>query len=307
MTIAQQYRNGSMQGWAGEELAKEAWDMLKSSPSFVPMFTSRPTTEKRKFMLYEFTRKLLGKDTANYPQIRGSCVSFGAKNSIEYLSCVEIVLKGDFEKFRPIYAPYLYGTGRVFVGKGRLNGSDGSLGSWMADAVVKYGTISSEDEGVPVYSGDIEYKWGNTPGPPTKFVDLGKNHLVRSAAKINNWDELVNAICSGYPCTVASNQGFTMQPDSSGFHQARGSWAHQMTIIGIDEQTDSVIILNSWGDAMGRLKDLQTGEALPIGCIRAKRSVVESMIRAGETFAYSSFDGFEDRSEKLEKALFKMV
>ncbi len=308
MSIHLEYESGKVQGWAGPELAAEAWNMLRYSDSFKPMFAMAPVAEKRKVMLYEFVRKLLGKDTPNYPQKRGSCVSFGAKNAIEHVSCTEIVLNGDAEKFRPIFAPYLYGTGRVLVGKGRLNGSDGSLGSWQAEAVIKYGTIASDDEDVPEYSGNIEWVWGNTPGPPTKFVELGKKHLIKSAAKINSWGELVNAICSGFPCTVASNQGFTMLPDQSGFHRASGSWGHQMCIIGIDETytEDYAIILNSWGDVMGKLVDFKTNEPLPVGCIRAKRSVIESMIRAGETFAYSAFDGFEDRSAVIEKALFKM-
>lgn len=309
MNIAEKYNSGIVSGWGGEQLAKSEWDMLKGSDSFVKFQLANFNADKKKTMLYHFTRKLLGADTPNYAQIRGSCVSFGAKNAIEYDACVEIVLNGEAEKFRPIFAPYLYGTGRVFIGKGRLNGSDGSLGSWMADAVVKYGVLASDEQDVPAYSGAIEKKWGDSPGPPKKFVDIASSHPILSAAKINNWNELAAAIHSGFACTVASNQGFAMQPDSAGFHRASGNWAHQMCIIGIDElyPQEYCIILNSWGDVMGQLYDFETKEKLPVGCIRAKRSVVESMISSGgETFAYSNFKGFEDRSVKLEKALFKM-
>lgn len=235
-----------------------------------------------------------------------NCVSFGAKNAIEYLICTEMLMKGDRETFKPIFPPYLYGTGRVFVGRGQING-DGSLGSWMADAVVQYGTIPSDVEGCPAYSGSIAREWGARPGPPTKFVEIGKNHLVKSAAKINSWDELVTAICNGYPCTVASNQGFNMEPSRDGFHAPSGTWAHQMCIIGIDDESSDpyAVILNSWGDAHSRLKDFETNEDLPIGVLRVRKRTIERMIDAEETFAYSNFDGFPDR--QIEKELFKLI
>lgn len=309
MNIAEQYENGLLQGWAGEELAKSEWDMLKGSDSFVKFPTSSFIGDKKKTMLYKFVRQVLGKDTVNYPQLVGSCVAFGAKNATEYVSCVEIALNGDLEKYKPLFTPYLYGIGRVFIGRGQLNGSDGSLGSWMADAIVKYGVISSDEDGLPAYSAQVERQWGNTPGPPQKYVEIGKKHLIRSAAQIKSWEELCAAIHSGFACTIASSQGFSMKAGSDGFHAPSGRWEHQMCIIGVDELNPQEygIILNSWGDVHGQLKDFENGENLPIGCIRAKRNVIESMIRSGECFAYSNFQGFEDRSREIQKQLFKMI
>jgi len=225
--------------------------------------------------------------------------------------CCERLLKGDNEKFRPVFPPYLYGTGRIYVGGGQLGNEDGSLGSWMADAIVKYGVLCSDEPGVPVYSGSVASSWGGTRGRPTldKWKPIAEVHPVKSAAKIDNWDELVTAICNGYPCTVASMQGFNMEASSDGFHRANGQWAHQMTWIGVDDEVSDpyAILLNNWGDVHGRLKDFKTGENLPEGVLRVRKSTVQSMINAGETFAYSNFDGFPDQQEKLEKALFKLI
>jgi hypothetical protein len=104
-------------------------------------------------------------------------------------------------------------------------------------------------------------------------------------------------------------QGFEMEASSDGFHRPRGEWAHQMSFIGVDDdyRDPYAIILNNWGDAHGRLKDFETGENLPIGVLRVRRSVVESMINAGETFAFSNFEGFEDQNAKLNKELFKLI
>ncbi len=307
--IADLYQRNQVGGWLGEDIAKSQWNLLKSSPTFKKLSLS--VRGSRRMMLYDVTRKVIGEDTRNYAQEIGDCVSFGAKNAIEYLICCEKLLKGDFEQFRPIFPPYLYGTGRIYVGGGQLGNEDGSLGSWMAEAVVKYGVLAADEANVPKYNGSVAKTWGGRSGRSylDKFVDIAKIHPVRSAAQIESWDDLVNAICNGYPCTVASNQGFDMEAGSDGFHDARGSWAHQMCIVGVDDEYSQphAIILNSWGDSHGRLKDFTTGENLPVGVLRVRKSAIESMIRAGETFAFSNFEGFPDQEVKLQKEMFKLI
>lgn len=311
--IAQQYANGYIQGWAGPELAREQFDILAARGAFrefkIERPGPRPTTGKKMF-LHEVTRKVLGKDTENYRQEIGDCVSFGMKNAIEYLQCVEILLKGDAEKFQNIFPPYIYGISRVQIGGGRLGNSDGSLGSWAADGVKQYGILSSIDQGVPQYAGSVAKKWGARPGPPTEFIEISKKHLVRTVAPITSVDALCEAICNGYACTVASMQGFAEQPDSKGFHRASGQWAHQMCIIGIDMEWSEpyVLILNSWGDVHGRLKCFHTGVDLPAGVLRARISEIErSMIngRDAEVFAPSQYDGYPEN--RLDKALFRII
>lgn len=310
MSISELYTAGNFKGWAGEELAKEQWDLLKSGSAFRKFSLSVPRGSRR-MMLHEVVRKVLGQDTPNYPQEIGDCVSFGAKNAIEYLICAEKLLKGDLGKFRYIFPPYLYGTGRVYVGRGQLGNEDGSLGSWMAEAVVKYGVLAADHDNVPKYSGDVAKNWGARNGAQylDKFKPTAQEHPVRSAAKINSWDELVAAICNGYPCTVASGQGFDMEASSDGFHAPRGEWAHQMVITGVDDEvSDSYgLLLNSWGDAHGTIYDFLTKEKLPVGTLRVRKRTLEYMIRSGEVFAFSNFEDFEDQNAKLEKELFKLI
>lgn len=236
-----------------------------------------------------------------------NCVSFGAKNAVEYLMATEKLMKGDNEKFESIFPPYLYGIGRVLIGRGQLNGDDGSLGSWMADAVIKYGVLRSNFDGVPKYAGSVAKKWGDTPGPDKKFIEEGSKHPVKSAAKIKSWDQLVEAIVNGYPCTTASDVGYTMTAANDGFHRQTDNWGHQMCFIGVDDRaTDPyAIIVNSWGDAHGQLKDFDTGENLPIGVLRVRKKDAEKHIRAGETFAYSNFDGFPE--QLIDKKLFMLI
>ncbi len=279
-------------GWAGEETAKREWEHVASS--FVPFVIAGATrnTSGGTVRLWDLVRRVLGTDTPHDRQRTGDCVSFGAKNAIEYVACAEIV-RGELEEFRPAFPPYLYATGRVLVGGGRLRGRAGSLGSWMAKAVVEHGVLRSDLPGVPEYSGAIADRWGDGDGF-REFLEEGRRHPIRSAARIDDWDALVAAITNGYPCTIASNAGFTMKPATDGFHHRRGSWPHQMCVVAIsdDAQRPWAGVLNSWGDVHGRLSDFDTAEPWPIGTLRITRGDMESMLRTGECFAYSQFAGF---------------
>lgn len=252
----------------------------------------------QKCMGWWFTRKVLGgKDTENYPQKIGDCTSFGMKNAGEYLSCADIIKRGDLEEFKPLFPPYLFGAGRKIMGARSKAANDGCYGGALAKAAMTYGFLNSDAQDVPKYDYNtaINFSGPNRDGSWEfeKFTQIGKQHLVQVAAKITTWEELVNGICNAYFATIASGQGFEMSPRSDGFHYPRGSWPHQMSIIGIDNtyKTPYAIILNSWGDVMGRLKDFETGEDLPVGTLRVRADVIVSMMQ-DECYLISGFNGF---------------
>lgn len=310
MHISDKYKDGSIIGWGGPDLAAEQFALIGSQYNFYKFEDTEIAKVKttwdapnNKVMLYLVCRKVLGQDTPNYPQEIGDCVSFGAKNGTEYLSCCEILMHGEMEIFRYQFPPYIYGISRVQIGGGRLSG-DGSLGSWAAAGVMKYGMLANDEPDVPKYSGSVAKSWGRS-GPPEKFIAIGKKHLVKSAMQLNSWAECLKALQNGYPITIASNRGFEMEAGSDGFHDPRGSWAHQMCIIGGTD--DYGIILNNWGDCHGQLKDFDDGHDLPKGCLRAKASVIErDMVKnGGEAFAFSQYDGFP--AQPLDKKLFNLI
>jgi hypothetical protein len=283
-------------GWAGQNQADDAWQIHKGfflPSNALPVVGSQEVSVR----LWDFVKKVLGDFTKNYPQQTGDCVAFGAKNAIEYVSCIEIA-KGDAELFKNVYAPYLYAIGRVLIGNGRLRGKAGSIGSWMAKAVIQHGTIPADLQGLPPYAGSISDAWGDDRlaqgGDFRNFLEIGRTHLIRSAARIENWDQLVGSIAAGYPCTIASNAGFTMKAGRDGYHARSGSWPHQMCFVAVSNKSSRpwAGLLNSWGDVHGRIEDFETGEPWPIGTLRITREAAESMIRSGECFAYSQFDGF---------------
>ena len=305
-------------GWAGEKEAEAAEAALAGRFEPLPARLLAATAPGRAaaadggVRLWEAVRAVLGADTPNTPQQTGDCVAFGAKNAIEYLQCVEI-LAGDPEGFRPVFPPYLYATGRVLEGGGRLRGRAGSLGGWQAAAVIEHGVLRADAPGLPAYAGRVADAWGDgrsvrVPGGDggrgghvsrgfREFRPLAVEHPVGSAARVRTWDEAVAAVAAGHPVTVASNAGFRMTPGRDGFHARSGRWPHQMCLVGIcdDSATPWAALLNSWGDVHGRLRDFATGTDWPTGTLRVRREALEHMLRTGEAYAYAAFRGFPPR------------
>ena len=318
--IARAYENGELCGWAEHHnpgLARSEFRLLSKGGLFLPFRITRTTRQRytatgKKVMLYLLARKLLGQDITFYPQEIGDCVSFGAKNAAELLQVVQKLIKGDAIKWRPVFPPYYYGTGRVYVGRGRLGNQDGSLGSWMAQAVMRYGTLFADEPNVPKYSGRVAKAYGDPD--PRNDLDLwlptAKNYLIQGAALIKTWPDLVEAIANGYPVTCASNVGFEMEPRRDGFHYVgRRPWPHQMAFIGVDdnERNPYAVVQNQWGHVHGDLKDFADGHNLPKGCLRIRRDAAELILRANESFAYSHMRGFPDQSAEIEKAMFDLI
>jgi hypothetical protein len=227
-----------------------------------------------------------------------NCVSFGGKNAIEYVQFFPMA-NGEMIEWTEVFPPYLWGCGRIFVGNNQLGRQDGSIGAWQAKAVMEYGAIAKhatlpDGTAVPAYSGQVAREWGNMPGPDQKWVALGKQHIVKSAAPVNTWEDLVQALVNGYPVTAASNVGFDMKARSDGFMHYSTHWGHQLCFIGVDDDPSDpyVCILNSWGDAFGEIKDFKTGETWPKGTIRARKKDALAMLAEQDAFAYSAFNGF---------------
>jgi hypothetical protein len=280
-------------GWLAPDEAARAWQEIQANEStakcFVPFALAQLVGEEyKRTVLWDFTIKVLGGHTKNYAQQIGDCVSFGMKNAMEYLQCVEIARLGQAEKFRPIFPPYVYGISRVQIGGGRIGG-DGSNGSWAAAGVVKYGLLASDESQVPPYSGSVARSWGRS-GPPDSFITVGKMHLVKSAAKVTSAQQVKEAICNGYPVTAASGVGFNRMTRRNGkvWGVRSGSWPHQMCFVGWDDADDGTYCLNSWGEDAHPTPE--NGD--PPGGFWVEKDDVERMVSEGDSFAISQFDGF---------------
>lgn len=305
VALIKDYQQGNISGWMGEDYAEYEWKLLNKSPSFKKIQLQAKPNSSRRMMLFDITRAILGKDTHNYPRQIQDCGAFAAKDAAEYLQCINIFTKKT-GTFKPVFVPYFHGIARSYSGLCKLGTQQGSLNVWMADSIVKYGFLPSFENGIPPYNSHIARAWGDPDGKIEldKAVKYAKLDLVKAAGKVLNWKYLVTAICNGYPVTIASNQGFKMKPDNKGFHRGRGKWGgHHLCIVGIDDECNEphAILLNSIGDAHGILKDFVTKKELPVGTLRVEKALVENMIKNGEAFAFSNFQGFV--TQELNKGL----
>lgn len=282
-------------GWAGPETAKRENDKLAGNfPQFTIKGATRNTAGQRA-VLWEAAKKVTGAHLPTYNQKIGDCVSMGGSNGANYLSCADIIIRGDAERFRPAYQPYLYGTSRVLVGGQRGSYQDGSVGVWLADAVRKYGVLWADHDGVPAYSGDVAKDWG-AKGPPKAYVDYASTYLVKTTAKVRSYAEARDALCNYYPVVVCSNRGFQMAgrvDKGKLFGVPSGTWQHCMTFIGVDDdpKRPALYCLNSWGpDAHGKPAD-----DAPPGGFWVDAQVVDYMLRQDDSFAWSDMVGFPER------------
>lgn len=292
-------------GWAGEESARSAWDRLKSEfPKFEithPKQSPRLKAQDKRVVLWDAAKIVNG--GRHLPTLRqevGDCVSFGAANAMDYLLCVQIATgKGPPQEYHHSFPPFIYGVSRVQIGGGGLGG-DGSNGVWAARGLVRYGTLPADAPDVPGYSGSIARSWGRRPGPPEKFFPIAAKNLVKTAAKVERWEDVRDAIQNGYPCTIASNVGFRMQRDEGNkklWGVPSGSWAHQMAVIGYDDKPEPCFyIMNSWGaDAHGVPLD-----DAPPGGFWTKAAAMQRVVGQGDSFAFSEQLGFPARDWDLD-------
>lgn len=322
--IAKAYISGELCGWAGSRnprLVESAFNLLAGEFREFNIFGQTRTTSGRKTFISDVVRAVLGTDLPCYPQETGDCTSFGMKHVIEMLSCCQIAGKALAQaelsvkeyitaarlKWRPVFAPYYYGTSRVYEGGGQLRGQQGSLGSWVFAAAKKYGSLFEDTKDVPRYSGQVANQWGDDKQILDRWRPVAGDYLVTSGAPIRDWDSLCESIHNFYPVTTASNIGYSMEAGRDGFHIQNTTWPHQMMIYGIDQtyREEYGLILNNWGDVHGHLTDFQTGDKIPEGTLRVRRADIEKHLRSGENYSVSHFNGFPE--QQLEKALFLLI
>lgn len=225
-----------------------------------------------------------------------NCVSFGAAHAGMYMACYEIYRLREAEVYKPWFPPFIYGVSRLApdCGNGRLGNSDGSLGSWGATAMMKYGVLFADDPGVPPYSGRVAKAWGSRPGPPREFYQEASDNRVGSAAKLTTVEEIREALLNYHTITIASQQGFEMQPVRYRDHHVfkpSGQWSHQMSLLAWqDDPFPAAYRLNSWGNAHG---DPLNGEP-PGGAWNHADDLEKELRRYDvELYALSLFDGFD--------------
>ena len=259
------------------------------SPYFA---TSAPglagTGAAKTVLLYKAFKDVNNGQYIDYPaQTIGDCVSHGFGHGTDLLAAVQIAIGKKSEEFKQTATEAIYGMARVDIGGQRGSMQDGAIGAWAAKAVSTIGTLDREIVGP--YSGSRAKNWGAN-GVPADLEVKAKDHKVKTTSLVTTFDQLQDSLANGYPVTVCSNQGFTMDRDQQGFCDPQGSWSHCMLIVGVRaDSRPGACIFQSWGSSMpsGPL-DLDQ----PPNSFWADREIVEGMLSMQDSWSLSSFQGY---------------
>jgi hypothetical protein len=237
-----------------------------------------------------------------YPNVNqknvGCCVGTGWKHCADVVQATAIAGGAQFE-WKPICAEAIYGGSRVEVGGGRISG-DGSLGAWAAKwSRERGGLLPMEKIGahdLTVFDPLRARDWGRR-GVPDELEPFAKTHPVKGCALVTSWTDVKRSVQQGYPVAVCSDQGFRMERDATGRARPQGVWPHCLALVAVRSgPNEGAFLLNSWGD------QAHTGPVwppdMPVAGFWADASVIDRMVRQGDSFALADVAGFPARKPK---------
>ena len=249
-------------------------------------------------ILYEFIKQASNGNFPKRKQTIGDCVAHGAAYAVDAVKSVDIVLKKEFEEWVDETATEdIYAGSRVQIGGGRIRG-DGSIGAWAARYVNEYGALPRGKYGnvdLTTYSGSKARSWGKgSAGVPKSLIPTAKKHPIQTVSKVTTYEEVRDLIANGYAVTIASMQGFSSKRDSEGFAKPQGSWAHQMSILAVDDEykRPGVLVQNSWGTwNSGPKRHDQPNGSFWVDAEEIERRI----LKKGDSWAFSGYEGFKPR------------
>lgn len=251
-------------------------------------------------LLYKAFKEVNGGSYIDYPaQTIGDCVSQGHGHGVDLLECVQIALGKKSEIFHQTCTEAIYGMMRELGNdlkptpppEKRVPSHsypDGGVGAWAAKSISTQGTISRDSIGP--YDGGRAALWGGPPGVPANIKAQCSPHKVQTISLVTTTDELDDALANGYPVTVCSSQGFTMNRDQNGFCSPRGDWGHCMLIVGVrKDEHPGYCIFQSWGsdNPAGPLALDQ-----PPNSFWITSTVMARMLARQDSWALSNFEGY---------------
>jgi hypothetical protein len=242
------------------------------------------------------------------PQPTGDCVSRGTANACWGTMACEIIagkpdpITGKVEGYPGVPQPnqQVIATEPIYGMRG--HGGQGASCSRLAKAVSDWGGILLRqpypelDIDLTKYQAMIGHRWGGRGGTPKKILEEGKKHQIRTVTYIRDIEQARDALANGYCLNCCSGLGFSNTRNEHGVSGRRGSWAHAMAWMGVDDTPWAhkhyggplFLILNSWA----RWNRGPRRHNQPHGSFWVTHKDAASIIRAGGSFAFSGFNGF---------------
>ena len=228
----------------------------------------------------------------------GSCVGWGSALSLDILASVEILKRGEPERFggRTLEAS-VYGLSRTAARGVETNrGGDGSTGFDAAKAIRDFGClhygVDYDGKTYTAPSSGLSERTFGREGVPAELMHFAKEHTCREVTLVQSWPEYAAAISNGYPVFICSDRGFNMTM-REGWLSPSGSWSHCMMGAGVRMDKPGGLIVNSWGDCYKGTVDPR----LPVQFQRCAgwvdAQVLDQMLAQGDSYAIAGFNGFQ--------------
>lgn len=250
------------------------------------------------------------------PQQIGDCVSWGRENALYVAICTKALHNGVPPPRSPPFQPFAYGITRVQMGNNSPPcGSDGAYPSYAIEGFKQFGYVTyaeAEKYGF-TYKGSLAKQWGCN-GPPRDLITIGKSRAGGDAYPIRSVDEWRDAICNGYPVTVA----IPWKPGRV-YKSRDGRWCmafdggkrggHQICSLGYDGSKGRPYwyLMNShganWPSANG--SPIQHQQDEPRGGVWIEEQWARWIVDNGELWAISSVPGFE--ADELDLSIFDQL
>ena len=231
-------------------------------------------------------------------QGRGDCVSWSQRNACLGTMCCEITSgTPDPNSGRLEGAPDVSDTARLngvlsteAFYNWRRHGGDGwscaeaaqvglnDSGLWLRKAYpelnVDFTQYSSRNAGI----------YGSRT-PPESWREIGKNNLVQTITEVEEYEVLRDLLANGYCVSSCGSEGFSSQRDENGVSRRKGSWAHALAYLGVDDRPEIiqlykeplVLVQNSWGAwNEGSRRIFGTDIDIPVGAFWARWSAIKN-------------------------------
>jgi hypothetical protein len=231
-------------------------------------------------------------------QGRGDCVSWSSRNASLGTMCCDITSGvPDPNSGKLEGAPEVSDAGRLAgvlsteaIYNWRRHGGDGWSCAEAADVLLhdsglwlrkKYDEI---DVDFTVYSSRNAGIYGSRT-PPDSWREIGKNHLVQTITEVSDYEALRDLLANGYCISSCGSEGFSDQRDENGVSHRKGSWAHALAYLGVDDRPEIiklygeplVLVQNSWGAwNAGSRKIYGTNLEIPVGSFWARWSHIKN-------------------------------
>lgn len=254
-------------------------------------------------------------------QGRGDCVSWSTRNACLTTMCTDITSgQPDEVSGRLEGAPEVSEAARLngvlsteALYNWRNHGGDGWFCSDSVNVAMKKSGLwlrknyPEIDLDLTVYSARNAGRYGAKP-PPASWLEIGKNHLVRTATVLETYEQLRDILANGYGVTSCGSEGFSSERDANGVSRRKGSWAHAMAYGAVDDRPEIiklygeplVLLIQSWGDWNdGPRRIYGTNLDIPVGAFWARWSDIKNR----EMIAVSGVNGWPPKKLKSYGAL----